>query len=127
MATIGKEFTFEAAHVLPNHHGKCASLHGHSYRIVVSIRGPVNTNSGASDEGMVVDFGEVSRVWKTIEYEVDHHYLNNIPGLKIPTAENLASWLLNKFKVRLMLGGQYVIGVKVWETATSWATAEEGS
>src|SRR5437667_8964526 len=63
---VTKIFHFESAHHLPGHRGKCAHLHGHSYRLEVTIRGPIKDMPGESDHGMVMDFGDLSRYHLTI-------------------------------------------------------------
>lgn len=116
MATVCKAFRFEAAHQLPNHAGKCARLHGHSYRVEVEARGPVKDATGASDEGMVLDFGALSRAWQPIHDALDHQCLNDV--LDFPTtAENLAGWLLRELRAVVPA----VSSVRVWETANCWA------
>lgn len=71
VVTISKEFRFEASHVLPKHPGKCARLHGHSWRLVVAVRGPVN-----AETGFVVDYMELkSLVNKHIVDVLDHQHL----------------------------------------------------
>jgi 6-pyruvoyltetrahydropterin/6-carboxytetrahydropterin synthase len=87
---IFKEFTFEAAHRLPNvppgH--KCARLHGHSYRVVVHIAGPVDEGAG-----WVRDFADLSGAMRPVLDRLDHYYLNEIEGLENPTSEVLARWI----------------------------------
>ena len=87
---IYREFTFEAAHRLPNvpEGHKCARLHGHSYRIEVHVRGPVNP-----EFGWVVDFGDIKRAFDCVHNKLDHRYLNEVRGLENPTSENLARWI----------------------------------
>lgn len=63
-ASITKIFRFEAAHHLPDHQGKCARLHGHSYKLEVMLRGAIKDSVGASDNGMVMDFGDISQIVK---------------------------------------------------------------
>ena len=87
---IFKEFTFEAAHRLPNvppgH--KCARLHGHSYSVAVHISGPVG-----DDTGWVRDFADLSGAMRPVLDQLDHYYLNDIEGLDNPTSEVLARWI----------------------------------
>ncbi len=87
---IFKEFTFEAAHRLPNlppgH--KCSRLHGHSFRVRVCVSGPVDELTG-----WVMDFGDIKARCKPVIDELDHRYLNEIPGLENPTSERIAEWL----------------------------------
>jgi 6-pyruvoyltetrahydropterin/6-carboxytetrahydropterin synthase len=87
---IFKEFTFEAAHRLPNVPAghKCARLHGHSYQVGVHIVGPVGDESG-----WVRDFAELSRAMRPVLDRLDHYYLNDIEGLDNPTSEVLARWI----------------------------------
>ena len=91
MATeIFKEFTFEAAHRLPNVPAghKCARLHGHSYQVAVHIVGPVGDQTG-----WVRDFAELSGAMRPVLDRLDHHYLNDIEGLDNPTSERVAMWI----------------------------------
>lgn len=109
---IFKEFTFEAAHRLPNvppgH--KCARLHGHSYRVTLHVQGPVG-----ADSGWVTDFADLSEAFKPIHAQLDHYYLNEIDGLSNPTSENLARWIWQRVRPRLPQLSQ----VMVRETCTS--------
>lgn len=117
MWTIEKEFTFEAAHRLPHHDGKCARLHGHSYRMIVSIQRNELIDSGPKS-GMVMDYGDISAVVKPfIDQYLDHHYLNDSTGLENPTSEALAFWVFT----RLRNLGLFVHSVKICETCTSAA------
>src|SRR5579884_2110533 len=61
-AIITREFRFEAAHHLPGHRGKCRRPHGHSYRLQVSLRGPIIDTPGQSDDGMVIDFEDLKHI-----------------------------------------------------------------
>lgn len=87
---IFKEFTFEAAHRLPNvppgH--KCARLHGHSFHVRVSVRGAVGATTG-----WVMDFADIKAAIAPVEAQLDHFYLNEIPGLENPTSEVIARWI----------------------------------
>ena len=92
------EFRFEAAHRLPrvpaNH--KCARLHGHSFRIELTVTGPVN-----DETGWLIDFGDLQALWKPMYEVLDHHYLNEVAGLENPTSENLARWIWDGMKAQL--------------------------
>ena len=87
---IFKEVRFEAAHRLPNvppgH--KCERLHGHSFVVQLHVRGPIGEESG-----WIVDFAEIGVVWAPLQVLLDHHYLNEVPGLENPTSEHLARWV----------------------------------
>src|SRR5258708_8137192 len=92
-ALLTKNFRFEAAHHLPGHRGKCARLHGHSYTLEITLRGPIKLDAGASDDGMVMDFDDLSLLVKQAVIEqLDHQNLNDITGIRT-TAENLAHWI----------------------------------
>jgi 6-pyruvoyltetrahydropterin/6-carboxytetrahydropterin synthase len=109
---IFRVFTIEAAHRLPNvppgH--KCARLHGHSFRIELHVSGPVDPQTG-----WVMDFADVRAAFQPVFDRLDHHYLNEIPGLDNPTSENLARWVWNEMKSRLPQLSKVVIH----ETCTS--------
>ncbi|MEO6446728.1 MAG: 6-carboxytetrahydropterin synthase QueD [Gemmatimonadaceae bacterium] len=87
---IFKEFTFEAAHRLPNvpDGHKCARLHGHSFHVRVTLAGPPGERSG-----WVMDFADIKAAIRPVHDQLDHRYLNEIPGLENPTSEVLARWL----------------------------------
>jgi 6-pyruvoyltetrahydropterin/6-carboxytetrahydropterin synthase len=110
MMEIFREFTFEAAHRLPNvpEGHKCARLHGHSYRVNVHVRGQVD-----ADNGWVMDFGDLSDAFEPVRDELDHHYLNEIAGLENPTSEILARWIWDRLAGTLPLSA-----VAVRETCT---------
>ncbi len=61
-AIITREFTFEACHHLPGHRGKCRRPHGHSYRLQISLRGPILNTPGESSDGMVMDFDDLKQI-----------------------------------------------------------------
>ena len=90
MMEIWREFTFEAAHRLPHvpEGHKCARLHGHSFRVAVHVRGPLDPTLG-----WVMDFADLKAAWKPLDDALDHRYLNEIPGLENPTSEVLARWV----------------------------------
>jgi 6-pyruvoyltetrahydropterin/6-carboxytetrahydropterin synthase len=106
-----REFSFEAAHRLPNVPAahKCARLHGHSYHVEVRVQGPVNAQSG-----WVMDFAEITTAFAPVREQLDHHYLNEIPGLENPTSENLAVWIWDRLRDALPLSA-----IVVRETHTS--------
>ncbi len=95
---IFKEFTFEAAHRLPNvaPDHKCFRLHGHSFQISVHLSGPVEVHSG-----WVRDFRDISCAMVPVLEVLDHHYLNEISGLENPTSEALARWIWERLNTAL--------------------------
>ena len=127
-AEVTKVFTFDAAHQLPNHHGKCRNLHGHTYRLEVSCFGTVVTDDTASDHGMVVDFDMVKQVWKAwLEPLLDHKFLNEtVPVDYHPTtAENLSRFIMDKFQ-EAADGAFDVVQVVLYETPTSKVRVIQG-
>lgn len=109
---IFKAFTIEAAHRLPNvpQGHKCARLHGHSFRIEIHVRGPVDETTG-----WVMDFADIKEAFRPLHDQLDHSYLNDIDGLANPTSENLARWVWKRLRPTLPDISKVVIG----ETCTS--------
>jgi len=107
-----KEFTFEAAHRLPNvpAEHKCSRLHGHSFVVKISVDGAVGETTG-----WVMDFGEIKVAFKPILERLDHYYLNDIPGLENPTSENLARWIWKELIATL----PQLSEIEIRETCTS--------
>ena len=95
---ISKEFTFEAAHRLPNVEPghKCGRLHGHSFRVEVHVSGPMGQSTG-----WVLDFADIKVAFKPLLDRLDHNYLNEIEGLENPTSEVLAVWIWDRLKPSL--------------------------
>ncbi|WP_433346942.1 6-carboxytetrahydropterin synthase QueD [Micromonospora sp. CA-111912] len=108
---IYREFTFEAAHRLPRvpEGHKCARLHGHSYKVQVHVRGAVDPATG-----WVMDFAEIKKAFRPLHDQLDHYYLNDVPGLDNPTSENLARWIWERLIDQLPLSE-----ILVRETCTS--------
>jgi 6-pyruvoyltetrahydropterin/6-carboxytetrahydropterin synthase len=109
---LTKEFTFEAAHKLPHVPAghKCGRLHGHSFRVEVTVRGPVDPHTG-----WLMDFAELKAKFRPLEEQLDHRYLNEIEGLENSTSENLARWIW----VRLKPEVPQLYAITVYETCTS--------
>ena len=109
---IWKEFGFEAAHRLPNvpEGHQCARLHGHSFKVAVHVRGPLDPTLG-----WVMDFAELKRAWRPLDEALDHRYLNDVPGLDNPTSEVLARWIWERLAPTLPGLSQVVVR----ETCTS--------
>lgn len=88
---VCKEFTFDAAHHLHCYEGKCKNLHGHTYRLEITISGLVN------QIGMVMDFDELKDMYKScVESKLDHKYLNEVLPPMNTTAENMIVWIWNE-------------------------------
>jgi 6-pyruvoyltetrahydropterin/6-carboxytetrahydropterin synthase len=112
--SLSKTFRIEAAHRLPHlpKKHKCSRLHGHSFRVEIRVEGACD-----SRKGWLIDYSEIKKAFKPIFDQLDHHCLNDIPGLEIPTSENLAKWIWNRLKRRLPL----LAAIAVIETPASRA------
>jgi 6-pyruvoyltetrahydropterin/6-carboxytetrahydropterin synthase len=109
---LSNTFAFEAAHRLPTfpEGHKCRRLHGHSFRVEVRVTGDVDEKPG-----YLIDYGQIKAACEPALEQLDHQYLNDIAGLEIPTAENLARWIWQRLQPRLPL----LSAVIVRETCTS--------
>lgn len=85
-------------------------MHGHSYKVEISVTGPVDDGSG-----WLMDHGEISNVVKPVIARLDHRYLNEVPGLENPTFEQMALWLWGEIKPLLPLLSE----ITIHETPTS--------
>jgi 6-pyruvoyltetrahydropterin/6-carboxytetrahydropterin synthase len=112
---IYKEFTFEAAHRLPNVPAghKCARLHGHSFTVRLTVRGALDPRLG-----WVMDFGDLKAAFRPLYDQLDHQYLNDVSGLENPTSEVLAQWIWARMAP--VLPG--LAAVEIRETCTSGCT-----
>jgi 6-pyruvoyltetrahydropterin/6-carboxytetrahydropterin synthase len=110
ITTLYTKRCFSAAHRLPGYAGPCERLHGHTWKVEITVEGDVNPNTG-----MVMDFKEL----KGIIDQFDHTELNIHPELPNPTAENLAELILtNVFDSE---PGLLSVRVRVWESENSYA------
>lgn len=92
---VRRRFTFEASHRLPHHPGKCRELHGHSYRLFVTVDRPVDAATG-----MAIDFGDLKTVVRREVVDVlDHRHVNDV--LDNPTAEVMAIWIWRRLEPSL--------------------------
>lgn len=123
MVSICKRFKFDAAHKLPKHNGRCHNLHGHRWWVDVSISGPIVT-SGSSDNGMIMDFGQLKEIVNLeIINLVDHKYLNDELPFEDPTAENMSEFFFKKLSDKLLTIDIDVKleFIRVWETEDAYA------
>lgn len=115
MWKLEKEFSFEAAHQLPHHDGKCKRLHGHSFKGRLICEGPELQPKGPQ-QGMLLDYAEMKRVIKPLlETYLDHHHLNETLKIESPTAEEIARWIFQRVKPTL----PQLTAVIIDETCTS--------
>lgn len=95
---LAKDFEFESAQSLPTFPAghKCRQVHGHSFKLTVSVRGEVDETSG-----VLYDHAVISKAMRPIVEQLDHAYLNDIPGLENPTIEIMCRWLWTKLAPQL--------------------------
>ncbi len=111
---LKKRFHFHSAHYLPSYKGKCEKLHGHTYRLEVTVEGEPDS------EGMIIDFGELKRIVnEEVISKLDHTLINDI--IKVPSAEYIGVWIFGKIFYRLQRDFPHIklVSVEVWETDTS--------
>mgnify|MGYP006089709219 FL=1 len=92
---VYKKFNIESARSLPNvpESHPCYQLHGHSFKIIISIIGQIDKNTG-----FVIDFQEIENAFNPIKKILDHSFLNKIEGLSNPTSENICIWIWDKIE-----------------------------
>jgi 6-pyruvoyltetrahydropterin/6-carboxytetrahydropterin synthase len=123
MFEVSVEQTFAAGHALRGYKGKCENVHGHNYRVRVTVAG-----EQLNSIGLLVDFVEIKRLMRqTIEY-LDHRFINDLPPFDAlnPTAENMARYFYEELDKALTTAAAEVPArvteVTIWETDTSLAT-----
>jgi 6-pyruvoyltetrahydropterin/6-carboxytetrahydropterin synthase len=94
--------------VPPDH--PCARVHGHTFRVRLTVSGPID-----ADTGFVVDFAEVQRAFVPVHEALDHRFLNDVPGLGNPTSEHLAVWIWERLRSAL----PSLSAVEITETGSS--------
>lgn len=135
MFKVSKEFSFDMAHLLDGHDGKCQNLHGHTYKLQVELQGELHP-SGAK-KGMVMDFSDLKKIVKEqILAPMDHAFIYdetsereckiarllqelNSKTFAMPTrttAEEMARFIFQ----RLEQQGLTLSAIRLWETPTSF-------
>ena len=123
MFEISVQETFAAGHALRGYRGKCENVHGHNYRVLVTIEG-----EELNSIGLLVDFVDVKRVLHAAVERLDHQFLNEVPPFDVqnPSAENMAKYFYEELSKGLAshepAAPVRVAAVKLWETDTSTAT-----
>jgi 6-pyruvoyltetrahydropterin/6-carboxytetrahydropterin synthase len=118
MFEVSVEQSFAAGHALRNYHGKCENVHGHNYKVRITVAG-----EQLDETGLLVDFLEVKRLMgAAIEY-LDHRFINDLPPFDVlnPSAENIAKYFYDRVSKGMDGGAVAISEVKVWETDTSSA------
>lgn len=123
IVSVTKEFTFDSAHFLINYNGKCANLHGHTYKLQITVFGRLN------EQGMVIDFNELKRVVsEKIIDDLDHKVINDVFPYN-PTAENMVIHIFDVVKDYLLKNYKnkvFIEKVRLYETPTSYAEFKGG-
>lgn len=136
---VTKEFTFETAHALWKYDGPCRNVHGHSYKLFVTLIGEPLDDPDNPKHGMVIDFGDLKKVVKKEVVDVfDHSVIisNRFDKKKLeslentfsnvlvvdyqPTCENMVADIADRIIPHLPVNTQ-LHNLKLYETATSYA------
>jgi 6-pyruvoyltetrahydropterin/6-carboxytetrahydropterin synthase len=118
MFELSKDFSFEAAHHLPSHDGKCHRVHGHSWKGKVVVAGNHLQTSGPK-AGMLVDYSDLKAVVQPIvEKHLDHWDLNETLPMENPTSEEIARWFYQQLLFTAPWA-DHIAYVQIDETCTS--------
>ena len=111
--------SFSAAHVLAKIGGKCEELHGHNFKVEVTVGAP-----DLNPVGLVIDFRVVKKWLNEILDDMDHKHLNTLPYFATinPSAENIAKYISEKMESEAKKASVKVIKVKVWESESAAVT-----
>jgi 6-pyruvoyltetrahydropterin/6-carboxytetrahydropterin synthase len=116
---------FSSAHALRDYHGKCEHLHGHNWKVEMTVTGKKLDKSG-----MLVDFVRAKMMLEETLAGLDHKYLNTIPLFKEinPTAENIAAYIFDSLKTEMKSFGKTspkISRVRVWESDNTWSEVSD--
>jgi len=116
------ESQFSSAHQLRGYQGKCENMHGHNWRVQVTV-----SSDKLDDIGIVIDFHELKKITGEVISSLDHSFLNEVfPFTEInPSSENIAKWIYETIKKKLDQDKCNVSSVTVWENETASATYYE--
>jgi len=111
--------SFSAAHLLAQIGGKCEELHGHNFKVEVTVAAP-KLNSA----GLLIDFRVLKKWLAEILEDIDHKYLNTLPSFAgiNPSAENIAKYISEEMESEAKKASVKVIKVKVWESENASVT-----
>lgn len=121
MYEVSVDETFAAAHNLRNYKGKCENLHGHNYKVRITLAG-----SELDATGLLYDFVHLKQAIQGVIRSLDHVYLNEFPPFDVlnPSAENIARYLYEQTARQLpkAANGAAITSVTVWESDATAAT-----
>lgn len=122
LTRVSRTFKFDAAHKLPHYDGKCKNMHGHTWKLRVTLVGTRRTNG--PQKGMILDFSDLKDIVnKFILNQLDHSVINDY--YDNPTAENLADWIFQvldeALQTKFSTEEVYLESVRVYESDDSYA------
>jgi 6-pyruvoyltetrahydropterin/6-carboxytetrahydropterin synthase len=121
MYEVSVDETFAAAHNLRGYKGKCENLHGHNYKVRVTLAG-----KEVDSVGLLYDFVHLKQVIQSVIRSLDHKYLNELPPFDVlnPSAENIARYIYDQAAKQLHQApnGAEVSSITVWESDVTAAT-----
>ncbi|MCU1341205.1 MAG: hypothetical protein JWN92_628 [Candidatus Acidoferrum typicum] len=121
MFQVTVDETFSSGHALRGYKGKCENVHGHNYKVRVTLEGPQLDSTG-----LLYDFTHLKRVIREIVGGVDHKFLNDQAPFDVinPSAENLAKYFYDETtrQMNAMPEGAQITSITIWETDTTSAT-----
>jgi 6-pyruvoyltetrahydropterin/6-carboxytetrahydropterin synthase len=122
MYELTVEVNFSAAHQLRGYHGKCENMHGHNWKVQVSV-----VADKLNELDIAIDFHDLKKIANEVVSPLDHSYLNEIFPFteKNPSSENIAKWIFDTVKKRINDDNIQVSAVTVWESATASASYYE--
>jgi 6-pyruvoyltetrahydropterin/6-carboxytetrahydropterin synthase len=119
--SVTKIVEFDAAHHLPEYPGKCARLHGHSWKIEIEVALADNSSYNPDTDKMLIDFGNIKSILEAkVLNKVDHYYLNDVEGLEYPSAENMTLWIKRRL-YKAFPSGVTLVRIRVWESKDAYA------
>jgi 6-pyruvoyltetrahydropterin/6-carboxytetrahydropterin synthase len=121
MFQVSLDETFSAGHALRGYKGKCENVHGHNYKVRVTLEGPE-----LDSIGLLYDFTHLKRAIREVTNAVDHKFLNDLAPFDVinPSAENLAKYFYDETtrQMNAMPDGARITSITIWETDTTSAT-----
>jgi 6-pyruvoyltetrahydropterin/6-carboxytetrahydropterin synthase len=121
MFQVSVDETFSSGHALRGYKGKCENVHGHNYKVRVTLVGP-----HLDSIGLLYDFTHLKRVIRDIVGGVDHRFLNDLVPFDVinPSAENVAKYFYEETarQMNALPNGARIKSVTIWETETTSAT-----
>jgi 6-pyruvoyltetrahydropterin/6-carboxytetrahydropterin synthase len=121
MYEVSVDETFAAAHNLRNYRGKCENLHGHNYKVRITLSG-----QELDSTGLLYDFVQLKKAIQDVIRSLDHTYLNERPPFDVlnPSAENIARYIYDETARQLprAANGAGIASITVWESDVTAAT-----